>query len=313
MNKLVKKSAAASTVLLTGMYAVNKYIDTCVTPMLPSKNDKKFIWKNMQINYTEKGNTSNPPLLLLHNLDPSFSKEEWYRVDDLLARNFHIFEFDLLGCGKSEKPNETYINYMYVQLLSCFIKEVIHTKVNVCASAFSCSFTFMAARFHPELIDKIIVINPASFDELVKPVTKKTELAKKIIEFPVIGTFIYNCKMSKSSIWDNYKYVYFYNDTNVPIKAVNISYYNAHHRHSSGRYLFGSIVGNYTTINIIHTLSKLNNAIYLIGNRNWEHIIQEYKKCNPNIHAMYVSHCRLLPHLEIPQTIVEKINLALMQ
>lgn len=309
MNKPAKKNVTASTLLLTGMYAVNKYIDTHISPILSSINDKLFVWKDdLKINYTEKGSDTNPPLLLLHNLYPSSSKEEWFRIDDLLAKNFHIYELDLPGCGRSDKPNETYVNYMFVQILSAFIKEVIGTKTNICASAFSSSFTLMTARFYPELIDKIIIINPTSIDELVQPVTKKSERKKKLMELPIVGTFLYNCKMCKSAIADDYKYIYFYNDRNVSAKSIDISYYNAHCKNSNGKYLLGSIMGNYTSINIIHALPKIKNKIYLIGSRNYKTVVQEYKKYNKNISTIYVSNCRMFPQQEIPETIIDKIN-----
>lgn len=308
MNKSIKKIITTSTLLVTGMYSINQYIDTCLSPVISAKNDKTYLWKDMHIIYSEKGEKNHPVLLLLHNLYPSSSKEEWYRIDDHLAEKYHIFELDLPGCGNSDKQNITYINYMYVQIITDFIKEIIGEKTNICATAFSSSFTIMAARIRPDLINKIILINPTSIEELVKPVTKESCFLEKIFSLPVIGTFLYNCIMSKSSITDDYKYTYFYNEHNVPIKAVEISYYNAHYLHSNGKYLLGSIIGNYTNINIIHALPKINNDIYLIGNGKHKPVIQSYKKYSPYVHGIYVSNCRLLPQLEIPNTIIEKIN-----
>lgn len=308
MKKNVKNMITASTLLLTGLYTINRFIEANISPITPTKNEKTFIWKNTNINYMEKGNHTNPPLLLIHNLYPSSSKEEWYRMDDLLADNFHIYELDLPGCGKSDKPNQIYVNYMYVQLISDFIKEVINQKTNICAAAFSSSFTLMTARFHPDIIEKIIVINPTSIGELVAPVTKQSELKKRMLELPIIGTSLYNFRMNKSMIMDDYKYVYFYNDKNVPSKSVDISYFNAHYKDSNGKYLLSSIIGNYTNINIIHALSKIQNEIYLIGSGNYKSIIQEYLRYNNHINAFYVTNCRLLPQLEIPKTIVDKIN-----
>lgn len=307
MNKPVKQLITISTLLLTGMHIVNRYTDICITPVTTVKNDKTFVWKDLKINYSEKGNSNNPALLLLHNLSPSSSKEEWYCIDDKLAKHFHIFELDLPGCGRSDKPNVTYINYMYVQLLHDFIKDIMRKKVNICTTAYSSAFTIMAARMYTEIIDKIIVINPTSFDKLYAPVTKEGKLKETILDLPILGTFLYNCIMSKSSIEDNYKYVYFYNEKNVPEKAIDISYYNAHCKQSSGKYLLGSMLGNYTNINIIHALPNINNQIYLIGNGNYKNIFQEYKKYNPSIRAIYLSNCRLLPQMEIPETIIEKI------
>ncbi len=310
MKKSFKQLVTASTLLFTGIHFINQYIDksNMYVTVIPSKNEKTFYWKGIKLNYSEKGNESSPPLLLLHNLHPASSKEEWCRIDNSLSKYYHIYELDLPGCGKSEKPNIIYINYMFVQIISDFIKNIIKKKTNICATAFSSSFTLMTARMNPDIIDKIILINPTSISELVKPVTKQSKIIEKIIELPVMGTFLYNCFLSKSAIKDDYKYLYFYNQKNVIEKYINTSYYNAHFHHSNGRYLFASMLSNYTNINIIHALPSINNEIYLISNGKQKTKIQEYKKYNNNIHPIYVSNCRLLPQLEIPETIINKIN-----
>lgn len=308
MKKKFKKLLCTSSLALSGMYAVNKYIENSVTSITSNKQDKIYTWRNIEIHYIEKGQINKPSILLIHNLYPSSSKEEWNHIDDQLASYFHIYELDLPGCGKSDKPNITYINFMYVQLLSSFIKEVIQDKTNICAAAYSSSFALMTARMNENMIDKIIIINPTSIYELVRPVTKQSILKKQIIELPIIGTSLYNYKMKKTSIEDDYKYLYYYNDKNVDDREINISYYNAHCKRSGGKYLYGSIIGNYTNINIIHALSKIENEIYLIGSGHHKQIIQEYKKYNNKIQEIYVSNCRLLPQLEIPKTIISQIS-----
>lgn len=305
MNKPVKKILTISTLLLTGMHLFNQLTDVQNTPVIPSKNDKTFLWKNMKINYTEKGDSENPALLLIHNLSPSSSKEEWNCIFDALSKQFHVFALDLPGCGKSDKPNITYINYMYVQLTGDFIKKVIRKKATVCASAFSSSFTLMAAHMYSEVIDKIAVINPTPLQQLYTPVSKEGKAKEMILQLPVLGTFLYNCIMSKETITDAYKYMYFYNEQNIPENAIDLSYYHAHYNHSSGKYLFGSIAGNYTTINLIHTLPKINHKICFIGNQNYKNTIEEYQKYNPAIQTISISHCRLLPQMEIPETIIQ--------
>ncbi len=307
-KKPIRKIISTSAFLLASMCASNQYIDGCITPVMSSKNDKTFLWKNMNINYKEMGSPSSPPLLLLHNLSPVSSKEEWYLMDGFLEKNFHIFELDLLGCGKSDKPNIIYINYLYAQLVSDFIKLIIKEKTSICAAIYSSSFSLMAARMNPELIYKIILINPPSIKKLLLPVTKQSKLKKNIMELPIIGTFIYNCRMNKTAITNDFKYCYFYQDKNVPDKAIDLAYYNAHIGHSNGKYLLGSILGNYTGINVRYALPKIEKDIYLIADNSCKGIIQDYKNYNEKIHSIYVSNCKLLPHLEIPKTIASKIN-----
>lgn len=307
MNKYFKLLFKTSLISLSGMYFFNKQIETKITPIVPSKKNLIYHWKDIDVTYTILSENNNTPLLLIHNLNPSSSKEEWCEIEKKISKKYKIYEIDLPGCGISDKPNETYVNYMFVQLLQDFIKKVIGKKTNVCASAFSSSFTIMAARMTPELFDKIIILNPTSVKKLVSPVTKKNEYIKKFYNLPIIGTFAYNCRMTKLSISDDYRYIYFYNDQIVNQRMIEIAYYNAHYLHARGRYLYGSILGNYTNINIIHSLPLIKNEIYLIGSGQYKNIMQEYKKYNENIKINYISNCRLLPQLEIPRTIEEKI------
>ena len=80
----------------------------------------------------------------VHDLTVYSSAYEWNKIIDKLAENHTVYALDLLGCGRSEKPKITYTNYLYVQLISDFIKNVIHEKTDVVASGFSSSFTLLA-------------------------------------------------------------------------------------------------------------------------------------------------------------------------
>ena len=42
---------------------------------------------------------------LIHDLDPTASSYEWKAVTKKLAENHTVYAIDLLGCGRSEKPN----------------------------------------------------------------------------------------------------------------------------------------------------------------------------------------------------------------
>ena len=63
--------------------------------------------------------------LLIHDLTPSSSAYEWSKMIDELAESHTVYALDLLGCGRSDKPSITYANYLYVQLITDFAKQVI--------------------------------------------------------------------------------------------------------------------------------------------------------------------------------------------
>ena len=53
---------------------------------------------------------------------------------------------DLLGCGCSDRPKITYTNFLYVQLITDFIKAVIKQPTDVLTSGLSGSFAVMACK-----------------------------------------------------------------------------------------------------------------------------------------------------------------------
>ena len=105
---------------------------------------------------------------------------------------------DLLGCGLSDKPGLSYTNYMYVQLITAFIKDIIKSKTSVVASNLSSSFVIMANQLDASIIDKMIFINPVSFHSMDAMPDQQSKLKQTIINLPLVGTFIYNLLMNRS-------------------------------------------------------------------------------------------------------------------
>ena len=76
-----------------------------------------------------------------------------------LAETYTVYTIDLLGFGRSEKPNLTYTNYLYVQLLSDFIKSEIGHRTDIIASGSSAALGIMACSNSPELFNQLLFIN----------------------------------------------------------------------------------------------------------------------------------------------------------
>ena len=94
-------------------------------------------------------------------------------IDHFSATNT-VYSIDLLGCGWSERPILTYTNFLYVQLLTDFIKNVIGEKTDVIVSRDSSPFVLMTCANDDTLIDRIIMINPQSLVSLAKVPSKQS-------------------------------------------------------------------------------------------------------------------------------------------
>lgn len=242
------------------------------------------------------------------------SSYEWEKCIKRLSKKHTVYALDLLGCGRSDKPNMTYSNYLFVQLITDFIKNVIREKTDVVVTGESSSFTLMACNMNPEQFNKIIVINPSNLVELCATPSKEKNALKFLIDMPVIGTLIYNIVFTSKNISKFFEEKYYYKGHLVPTKVLDTYYEAAHLQNGKGKYLLSSIKSNYTNINIVHALKKINNSIYLIGSREQNgitEIMNSYIAYNPSIEASYVDDSKYLPQLEVPDKFIDTLNLFL--
>ena len=187
MKKQIRNFLLLTTMTTISIYGINKAISVSSIRknLLKSDNGKFFTWRYGEIFYTKQGKGS--PVLLIHDLNPASSSYEWEKCIKHLAKNHTVYAIDLLGCGQSDKPNMTYSNYLFVQLITDFIKNVIGEKADIITTGNSASFTLMACNMNPEHFNKIIVLNPTNLVELcASPNKEKNAL---IPPFKVIDGF----------------------------------------------------------------------------------------------------------------------------
>lgn len=301
--------------LATGIiYVINRLVfaTAVLKNLLKSSADNYYNWRFGKVYYKKKGHGS--PVLLIHDLTVYSSAYEWNKVVNELAEAHTVYAIDLLGCGRSEKPRITYTNYLYVQLIVDFIKNIIGEKTDVIASGYSGSFTVLASYTNPEFINKIVLINPPSLASLNKVPSKRSKLYKFILEFPIFGTLIYNIKTCQSNIQLLFTEKYLYNPFSVTPEMVDTYYEAAHKSLSNSKFLLSSLVAGYTNNNITHALREINQSVtilYCEGETDSEKIAESYTTYNPAIESCMLKHAKHLPQLEIPEKFLEILNIYL--
>lgn len=298
ITALLLSSGAAA-----GLTLINKYIKmTAVSKkLLTDPEPHCFKWRLGDIHYTKIG--TGKPLLLIHDLDYSSSGCEWDNLIPLLQENYTIYTIDLLGCGRSEKPNLTYTNFLYVQLINDFIKSEIGRRTNVISTGSSSSIVTMACAYNQELFDKIMFINPESFSSCSQIPGKSAKLYHFILDMPIIGTLLYNIAAAKNIIEENFFNTYYYDAREIKPLFIN-KYFESAHLGESPKAVYSSVVFKYTKCNICHSLEKIDNSIYIIGGsaeKEIEPIIHEYLNCNPAIEYSTIPATKHLPQMEKPE------------
>lgn len=296
---------------LTGTALINKYIKFAATSknLLQQPEPRCFKWRLGDVYYTKCG--SGKPLLLIHDLNHASSGYEWSTLTDILKESYTVYTLDLLGCGRSEKPNLTYTNFLYVQLLNDFIKSEIGHRTNVIATGSSAPLAVMACSYNTDLFDQLMFINPDSISSGYQMPGKSAKLYKLILDLPVIGTLLYHIASGKKVISETFTRQYFYNPYGV--KPGNVEkYYESAHLGESPKAVYSSVLCNYTRCNITRALEKIDNSIYVLGGAEEENIdavIQDFTRCNPAIESSVIPDTKHLPQMENPKKVYETIKM----
>lgn len=148
-----------------------------------------FIWKYGRIFYHKRGHGS--PVLLIHGLEPAQSGRNLDTLSKVLSVKHTVYTIDLLGFGLSDKPWITYTNFLYVRLVLDFIKEVIGDYTDIVACDGSALSMLQAYNFDSSTIGKVLLVNPSRKETVQVPKAFALKL-KKVLDLPLIGTFIYN-------------------------------------------------------------------------------------------------------------------------
>ena len=314
MKKNIKHFFLLTALAAGTIHLINRFIDITaeMKNVLKSQNGEFYESKNGRIFYTKRG--SGSPILLIHYLNPISSSYEWCRIVKKLEKNHTVYTLDLLGCGRSDKPYLTYTNYLYVQIITDFIHNVIRSAPDVITTNNSISFAILAQNMNRGLMRRIIAINPPSIGSFDRTPNKYSSLKKILVELPIIGTFIYNVRTHESNIQKMMGEIYFFKSQLVSSKMIDAYYESAHMNHSHGKYLMASIDGNYTDNAIRHALDKLDIPLCIIESRklpNSSSIADSYEKVNSLIETAYISNAGLIPQLEVPDKFLNLVHMFL--
>lgn len=271
-----------------------------------------YQWKFGNIAYIKRG--SGAPLLLIHDLMPYSSSYEWKDIIDRLSTKHTVYAIDLLGCGHSDKPNITYTTYLYVQLLSDFVKNVIGKRTSVIATGDSVPMVVMSCRNDASLFDNLIFINPENINKAMLPPRKKSNIVRGLLNSPIIGTTIYNICMSKNNIKALFSREFFSNKKTASANILNAYHENAHLGGSKAKCLYTSIACRYTTAAIARAISELDNSVFIIGGEQVDRIgsiIRGYVDLNPSVEFCVMNEVKKLPQLENPEELLKQLEIFL--
>ena len=296
------------------IHVINRieYSHATVKNVLACTENRYYEWRFGKIRYTKRGNGT--PVLLLHDLTVGSSSYEYNKLITSLSAEHEVYCIDFLGYGLSDKPDMTFTNYLYVQMVTDFIKNVIGRKTNIIATGDAFPIAVMTCHNDSQLIHTLIGINPQSLYQLNQIPSKQTRILKILMDTPILGTFIYNLHTSRTAFTKIFQEQYFDNPYFVNEKDIASYVEAAHTTDHHSKHAYASYVGRYLNANIIHAIKEINNSIYLLGGQHKDditNIIDNYTYYNNAIEAAYIPKTKQLPHLERPEEVLKLLDLYL--
>lgn len=193
MGNGIKKTILGICTVTAAIYGCNQiiYRNAVHKELLNKNNGRYYKSKYGKMYYKVMGD--GEPLLLIHDISCDSSGFEWENITKELSKEYKLYVIDLIGCGRSDKPDIAYTSYLYVQLISNFIREVIEEKTSIVATGKSASIVTMINKSEKDLIDKFIAISPEYIENSKYTKINIIEYFKnKILSCPVFGTACYN-------------------------------------------------------------------------------------------------------------------------
>lgn len=119
-----------------------------------------YKWHHGQVHYDQRG--MGEPLVLIHNIYPGASGQEYHRNTAELARHFTVYTLDLLGFGQSDAPRMKYTAQTYIELIFDFLREAVAKPAHVVAAGLTCAYVTEVAAWRANLFNKLVYLCPRS-------------------------------------------------------------------------------------------------------------------------------------------------------
>ena len=311
-NSKLKSLVSLGTACTIGMYLINNRIFSSAGQknILHTENGAFYAWKHGNIYYEVYGDSALPPLLLIHNINPTASGLEWEKTIDVLSREKQVYVIDLPGCGRSDKPAVTYTNYFYALAISSFIQDVIKRPVTITAAGLAASAAVSATALCKDQITRLVMVNPEALSRLCAVPQEESRILRTLISLPVLGTFLYNIRYNHPNVENSILEKQVYNPFLLSQRYTDGAYEAAHLGDGSGKYLMASLDGRYVNFDIRRFIASLSVPTCIISSeksQGQEAIVKQYCKLNKEIKAVTVRASRGMPQVEVPDTFSAKL------
>jgi len=270
-----------------------------------------YLWNKGDVFYAVKG--TGRPVVLVHGINAAASSYEMRKNFEPLSQDFRVYALDLLGFGLSDRPPLVYTAETYVGLLGDFLGNVVREPADIVASSLSAAFAIAAAQRHPELVRRLVLVNPTGIDVLSADPGPAQLAFLQFLRSPVFGTAVFNAVASRASIAAFLKSQTFYDDSLVTEQMVDYYYDSAHQ--AGAKWAPASFLSGYLNIDIRWPWTQLRQPILLAWGQHSKITplsgSEMFLKLNPEAKLQVFEKSSLVPHDEEAEEFNQMVKKAL--
>lgn len=269
-------------------------------------------WRGHKIHYVQAGSdqSQKPPLVLVHGFGAS--TDHWRKNIAQLQQDFSVWAIDLLGFGRSAKPDLEYSGNLWRDQLSDFITEIVGQPAVFAGNSLGGYASLCVAAQQPTAAVGLILLNSAGPFSDTQPTRRANplqKLSRAILLQSWANYFLFQYLRRRSTIRKTLEKVYL--DKN----AVTDQLVEEIYRPScdpGARQVFASIFKTPQGEKVDILLQQLSCPLLLLWGAEdpWMKVQErgaKFRQYYPNLteHYLPAGHC---PHDEIPEQVNQLIR-----
>jgi pimeloyl-ACP methyl ester carboxylesterase len=262
-------------------------------------------WQGHRVYYVRAGKRQEqrPPLLLIHGFGAS--TDHWRKNIAQLQEDFEVWAIDLLGFGRSGKPELAYSGELWREQIKDFIEQVIGVPVVLAGNSLGGYASLCVAAAYPELSRGLVLINsagPFSEGKVPSPPNFWQSLVRSLLLQPWASYLLFQYVRQKSNIRKTLEKVYL--DKSAVTEQLVEDIYRPSCDAGAAQ-VFAAVFKNPQGESVDRLLEQLKSPLLLIWGEadpwmNSRERGAKFRQYYPNLqeHYLQAGHC---PHDEIPE------------
>lgn len=222
----------------------------------------QYPWKRGEIVFQRLG--SGQPLVCLHSFGPGHDGEEWRDLAQRLADRYEVFVPDLLGWGRSEKPQLEYDAEFYIGQIADFLEDVAGPRALVLGAGLAAAYAVQIALDRPQAIGALGLVVPSGIALSGEEPDVKDALVNRMLRLPIVGTSALNLYTSRSAIAAHLRRDA-YADERIDALTIEHHYQSSHQPGS--HWALAAFLSGYLNHRIDENLARLNTPTWIAWGR----------------------------------------------